>query len=173
MRLAGRILAPDGNPLAGRAISVDAVRPSNLGDALFAFFGTLGLACFADAFVDPSTNVCLPTDGSVSRYPGRTNRDGAYSFVLPSAHYVGEESNTDFFLRVALPPGEGQRTGPAAEYELEVIDPVHEAPDLRLWDPGMRITTSGTTGRAEWTAFPGPAPSSAWSAPAPRSTATS
>jgi hypothetical protein len=152
--LTGRILGPDGRPLANHAVTVDAVRPSNFGDALFATFGTLGLACFADAFFDPSTNVCLPEDGSVSRYRGRTNRDGRYSIVLPSAHYVGEESNTDFFLRVTLPPRPGQRSGAAAEYELEVIDAIQDAPDLRLWDPGLTITPSGGRARADWTPFP-------------------
>ena len=135
VRLVGRLLRPDGSPLANHPVVVDAVSSGDLGTALFAFFGTFGLACFADAFVDPSTNVCIPEGGRVTRHAGRTDGQGRYSILLPSAHYVGQESNTDFHLRVAMPPAAGQTSGPAAEYELEVIDAVQEAPDMRLWDP--------------------------------------
>jgi hypothetical protein len=153
VRLVGRLLRPDGAPLAQHPIVVDAVSSGDLGSALFAFFGTFGLACIADAFVDPSSNVCIPEGGRVTRYSGRTDSAGRYSILLPSAHYVGQESNTDFYLRVAMPPRQGQRSGPAAEYELEVIDPVQEAPDMRLWDSNLRITPSGGRARVDWTPF--------------------
>jgi hypothetical protein len=131
--LRGRILRPDGKPLANTPLRVDAVKDE--GFALFSFFATFGLStltCFA-----PESAACpIP---SSKRFNSTTDADGRYSFTFPNAHYRGEQTNTDYYLSVAMPSAAGGGRVVVGSYELELWDAVHDAPDVVMWDPSLTI----------------------------------
>lgn len=105
--LRGRILRPDNTPLARTAIYAESVKPSG-----------------------------FLSGARTTRFDARTDAQGRYRFVFKKAHKRGEQTNTDYFVHVAL----GKI---AASYELELQDAVHDAPDLVLWDPEFSVTPSG------------------------------
>ena len=125
VRLRGRILGSDGVP----AVNLDVAVTADPGAAgtVFGLFGaalTGGLGCLA-----PPPNLC---DGRET-WTSRTDGAGRYEFLFPQAHEVGVETDTDYVLHVASP------RGATASYELELIDAVQDAPDLRLWEPLVEI----------------------------------
>jgi hypothetical protein len=132
--LRGRILRPDGRPLANTAVRVDAVKDD--GFAMFSFFFTFGFSSFT--CFDPSNDLC-PIPNS-ERYNSTTDTNGNYSFTFPDAHRQGEQTNTDYYLSVAMPSKVGGDKAAIASYELELWDAVHDAPDLVLWDPSAKVT---------------------------------
>ena len=143
--LRGRILAPDGSPLADTPVVVDAVNDD--GFAIVAFFFSLGTSTLA-CLDTPSEPWPFPNS---ERFTGVTDGEGRYEFVFPEAHAPGVETDTDCILQVAVPV-EGADFGPRASYELELVDAVHDAPDLRLWDPALTVTVddgdlNATSGR--------------------------
>jgi hypothetical protein len=133
--LTGRILGPDGAPLAGAAVTVVESRSSlGLDDALAAVF-TLGIACISSALD------CSGDDRVVDS--GTTDGEGRYSLTLPDAYLPGFETDEDWVLQVGRAPVAGELTGPSSSYELEVNTEVQEAPDLALWDGTPMVTATG------------------------------
>ena len=124
VRLRGRILDHAGNPIANHDVRVVA-NPSaaQIGFTFAVFTLGFGLPCIVDL------DDCFGDE----RWSARTDAAGRYDFLFPDAHEPGVETDTDYVLQVASP------SGAAAEYELELIDAVHEAPDLRLWDPEVTV----------------------------------
>lgn len=107
--LRGRILRPDGSPLANTPIYVDAVDSG--------FFG------------------------GTKRYSGATDGGGNYSFFFEDAKYQGEQTDTDYFLHVKMRSAVNGSQEVDGEYELELLEPVHNAPDMVLWDPAASVQT--------------------------------
>lgn len=105
--LLGRILMPNGDPLANRAIYVEAVKPSG-----------------------------LLSGEKTTRFDTTTDAKGRYRFVFKNAHEQGKQTDTDYFLHASL-------GALRASFELELRDAVHEAPDLKLWEPIFSVTPSG------------------------------
>ncbi len=107
--LRGRILRPDGSPLANTPLYVDAVDSG--------FFG------------------------GTKRYSGATDGAGNYSFFFEDAKYQGEQTDTDYYLHVKMRSAVNGSQEVEAEYELELLEPVHNAPDMVLWDPAASVQT--------------------------------
>lgn len=129
--LQGRILRPDGTPAANTPVRVD----TKSGFGFFNFFGTLGFATFA-CFA--GTNDLCPIQ------PGRswktvTDANGRYSFTFPDAKYSGEQTDTDYFLSTGIPSRFNPQEAIIGSYELELLTSVHNAPDMRLWDPAVTV----------------------------------
>jgi hypothetical protein len=134
--LRGRILRPDGKPLANTALRVDAVEDDG-GFRIFSFFATFGLStlsCFS-----PDSDLCPVGSDDTTRFNSTTDANGRYSFTFPNAHYRGEQTNTDYYLSVAMPSAAGGGRVAVASYELELWDAVHDAPDVVMWDPSVTI----------------------------------
>lgn len=132
--LQGRVLRPDGSPLANVPLRVDA-RKATSGFAIFSFFFTAGLStisCF-----DPSSDVCILPN--TKTFSSTTDANGHYSFTFPKAKRHGEQTNTDYFLSVAMPSRNGKNAIVIAQYELELLTQVHNAPDVVMWDPKAAI----------------------------------
>ncbi|HUR76915.1 MAG TPA: hypothetical protein VMZ22_03130 [Acidimicrobiales bacterium] len=131
--LRGRVLRPDGSPLANTAVRVDAKD----GFSLFAFFafaftgGLSALSCFGG----PS-ELC-PSGGK--SFFGTTDANGRYSFTFRDAHRRGEQTNTDYTLSVGMASVNGGDKIAVSSYELELLDAVHNAPDLVMWDPAEKV----------------------------------
>ena len=133
--LTGRVVGPDGSPLAGAPVTVVEGRSGfGLDAALTAIF-TLGIACVA------SPTAC-DLGGRVAD-AGTTDAEGRYELTLPGAHLPGFETDEDWVLQVGRAPVAGELTGPSSSFELEVNTAVHEAPDLAVWDGTPTVTTVG------------------------------
>jgi hypothetical protein len=132
--LRGRVLNADGSPVTNAALRVDAVNDS--GFAVVGFFFSLGfstLSCFgADKELCPVPNS--------KRFNGSTDAQGNYSFTFHNAHRRGIQTDTDYVLSIGVPAKSGADKFVVASYELELQDPVHNAPDLRMWDPSVSIS---------------------------------
>ena len=133
--LIGRILGPDGSPLAGAPVTVIESRSGFGLDAALAAIFTLGIACVA------SPTVCDTGDRVIDS--ATTDADGRYELTLPEAYLPGFETDEDWVLQVGRAPVAGELTGPSSSYELEVNTRVHEAPDLVVWDGTPAITDAG------------------------------
>jgi hypothetical protein len=131
--LRGRVLRADGSPAANAPLVVDAVNDS--GFAIFGFFATFGmstLSCLA------GPNELCPIPNS-KRVRGTTDAKGAYSFTFHNAHRRGEQTDTDYVLSIGVASRHNQSRLVVGSYELELLDAVHNAPDLRLWDPAVTL----------------------------------
>lgn len=137
--LTGRILGPDGAPLAGAAVTVVEKGSTRGLDAALAAVFTLGIACVAD----PPT--CDAGERVVDA--ATTDADGRYALTLPHAYLPGYETDEDWVLSVGRAPADGERTGPSSSFELEVNTAVQEAPDLALWDGSPSLVVEGSQAR--------------------------
>lgn len=124
VRLRGRVLDEAGRPAANAEVTVTANPPAAGVFFLFAA-STLALGLPCVVMIDE----CFGDE----QWRTRTDGDGRYDFLFPEAHEEGVETDTDYVLQVRA------SSGAAAEYELELIDAVHEAPDLRVWDPEVAV----------------------------------
>ncbi len=131
--LRGRVLRADGSPAANTPLVVDAVNDS--GFALFGFFATFGMSALS-CFAGPNELCPLPNS---KRYRGTTDAKGAYSFTFEDAHYRGQQTDTDYVLSIGVPSRHDESRMVVGSYELELLDAVHNAPDLRLWDPDVTV----------------------------------
>jgi hypothetical protein len=132
--LRGRVLNAGGLPLANTPVRVDAINDS--GFAILAFFFTAGfstLACFA------GSNELCPIPNS-KRFNSSTDRNGNYSFTFHNAHRRGIQTDTDYVLSLGVPSAGAPDKFVVASYELELQDAVHNAPDLRMWDPTVTVS---------------------------------
>lgn len=132
--LRGRILRADGQPLANHPVRVDA-RNGVSGFAVFGAIFTGGLSLFS-CVAGPNELCPLPNSKS---WESTTDGNGAYSFTFANAHRQGEQTNTDYFLRVAAPSAARPNQVVLASYELELWDAVHDAPDMTMWDPVVKV----------------------------------
>lgn len=133
--LRGRVLNADGSPFANRRVVVDAV--NNSGIATAGFFTTLGfslLTCLAPN--TPDRELCPVPNGK--RFKANTDANGRYSFTFKNAHRQGIQTDTDYVLSVAAPSKTADQFV-LASYELELDKALHDAPDLRLWDPRVTL----------------------------------
>jgi hypothetical protein len=80
--------------------------------------------------------------GQSKRYDGMTDAQGNYSFTFPFAKAPGQQTDTDYYLRVKVPSTAHPGQEIAAEYELELLEREHNAPDLVLWDPTFGVTAN-------------------------------
>jgi hypothetical protein len=131
--LRGKVLRPDGSPLANTALRVDAVNDS--GFAILGFFFTAGLSTLA-CFAGPNEVCPLPNS---KRFNSTTDAGGNYSFTFHNAHRRGIQTDTDYILSIGLPSRSDPNAVVVASYELELQDAVHPAPDLTVWDPTVSI----------------------------------
>ena len=131
--LRGRVLAADGSPVANTPLRVDAVNDS--GFAVLGFFFTAGfstLACFGE-----DKSLCpLPNS---KRFASTTDAHGNYAFTFHNAHRRGIQTDTDYILSIGVPSRHAAASVVVASYELELQDALHDAPDLRMWDPAVTI----------------------------------
>jgi hypothetical protein len=132
--LRGRVVGANGSAVANTPLRVDAVNDS--GFAIVGFFFSLGfstLSCFgADKELCP-----LPNS---KRFNGSTDAHGNYSFTFHNAHRRGVQTDTDYILSIGVPSRGAADTLVVASYELELQDAVHNAPDLRMWDPAVTLS---------------------------------
>ena len=133
--LRGRVLRSDGTPLANTALRVDA-RTGGSGLAFFGFFFTLGFSSIS-CFTGGSELCPIPNS---KRFNSSTDANGNYSFTFTNAHRRGQQTDTDYILSVGTPSRAGGDKVVVASYELELIDAVHNAPDLVMWDPAVKVT---------------------------------
>lgn len=69
-----------------------------------------------------------------------TRPDGRFAATLPKAHLPGFETDTDWFIRVSLPPRDGLVVGPATVEEFEVAAATQASPDLHLWNAPPEVS---------------------------------
>jgi MYXO-CTERM domain-containing protein len=135
--LRGRILNANGTPLANAHVVVDAVNDSGI--AAVGFFTTLGfslLTCLAPN--TPDRELC-PVPNS-KRFKANTDAGGRYALTFKNAHRRGIQTDTDYVLSVGVPSQALTGAFVVASYELELQDAVHNAPDLRVWDPAVTLS---------------------------------
>jgi hypothetical protein len=134
--LRGRVLSANGSPVANTPVRVDAVNDS--GFAVVGFFFSAGfstLACFTD-----DKSMC-PAPNS-KRFSSTTDANGNYSFTFHNAHRRGIQTDTDYVLSLGVRSATAPDKFVVASYELELQDAVHNAPDLKIWDPTVTIRPS-------------------------------
>jgi hypothetical protein len=132
--LRGRVLRADGSPAANTPLVVDAVNDS--GFAFFAFFATFGMSAFS-CFAGPNELCPIPNS---KRFRSTTDANGNYSFTFRNAHRQGQQTDTDYVLSIGVASRHNPSRMILGSYELELLDAVHNAPDLRLWDPAITVT---------------------------------
>ena len=129
----GIVVHQDGSPAAGVPVTVEGYDDPGLAGFL-TFFFTLGFAClFADACGGQSTGGAGAATGA----------DGGYRGLLPGSYVAGTETDTDWTVTAALPPGAGQVRGPSSEFEFEVNIAVQAAPPLPLWEETPTFSVDG------------------------------
>ena len=129
--LQGKVLRPDGSPAANTPVRVD----TSSGFGFFNFFATLGLstlACFG------GENELCPIQSGHS-WETVTDKAGHYSFTFKNAHRVGEQTDTDYTFSVGLASTANPKEVVVGSYELELLTHIHNAPDIKLWDPTVSL----------------------------------
>lgn len=146
--LRGRVLHPDGAPVANTPVRVDAINDS--GFAILGFFFSAGfttLTCFtADKELCP-----LPNS---KRFASTTDGAGNYSFTFHNAHRRGVQTDTDYVLSIGVASHVGGDAIVVGSYELELKDAMHTAPDLTLWDPTVTLTPGARDYRVAYPSRP-------------------
>jgi hypothetical protein len=134
--LRGRVLGADGKPVANAHVRVNAIHDTTT--AAIGFFATLGfglLTCFA---APADSELCAVPNSK--EFKANTDANGRYSFTFKNAHRRGQQTNTDYVFSIGVPSRAHSGAVVVASYELELQDAVHDAPDLRIWDPDVRLT---------------------------------
>lgn len=105
--LQGRVIYADGSPVTNAKVNVDAVSSSGI----------------------------FNSNKSSQTFEGEIDADGRYRFTFPHAHRRGQQTDDDYYFEVTTPSRRDPHQDLFASYELELLDAVHNAPDVVMWDP--------------------------------------
>jgi hypothetical protein len=133
--LRGRVLGADGAPVANAHVRVNAMHDTTT--AVIGFFATFGLGLLT-CFAPPADGELCPVPNS-KEFKANTDANGRYSFTFKNAHRRGQQTNTDYVFSIGVPSHARAGATVVASYELELQDAVHDAPDLRVWDPAVTL----------------------------------
>ena len=138
--VSGRVLGPDGGPVAGVAVGLE--REPSVGELLGGLL-IVPLTFFTACLADPPPAICRGRD--IQRTT--TGADGGYSFQMTGRKAQTAFGNAaDFSLVAAVPAASGERSGASVSADFKIQTENLVLPGLQVWQPTVTVGA----GRVTW-----------------------
>lgn len=136
----GRVLGPDGGPVAGVAVGLE--REPSVGEMVGGLF-IIPLTFFTACLADPAPAICRGRDLQRTT----TSAAGTYAFNMTGRKAQTAFGNAaDFTLVAAVPAANGERSGASVSAGFKIQTENLVLPDLQVWQPVVIVAP----GRVTW-----------------------